>query len=109
MSLHPFIEQSVNQLRSESFGSDKLKSLLLWFTSGVNSIDTESKRLQSLVEETTQTDPQTCYNMLNSLELNEMVHFTLMNEFGPKFAQRSCYSTLVDSITHRLTHHPRKK
>lgn len=97
MNLHPLFETALGQIRP-----DRLKALLLWYASGTGTLETESESLQTLLEEGSQSDPVTCYDMLESLQLSEMVSFTLVNEFGPRFAQRQCFPVLVESITHRL-------
>jgi hypothetical protein len=96
--LHPSIEQAVTPVCPDETKTDRLKSLLAWFSSGMQTVEAESKRLQTLLDETTQADPLTQYSMLNSVELDQMVHFTLLNEFGPSFAQRRCFPYLVNQV-----------
>lgn len=102
MNVHPLIEQAVGQICPEEPTTDKLKSLLTWFSSGISSVEAETQRLQAILEENDKADPVTCYNRLNSVELDEMVSFTLMNEFGPGFAQKTCFPYLVNQVLERI-------
>ncbi len=102
INVHPLIEQAVGQVCPEEQKTDKLKSLLTWFSSGISSVEAETQRLQGLLEETAKADPVTTYSRLNSVELDEMVTFTLMNEFGPSFAKKQCFPYLVNQVLERL-------
>lgn len=103
INVHPLIEQAVGQVCPEETSStDKLKSLLTWFSSGISSVEAETQRLQTMLDDNAKADPVTTYNRLNSVELDEMVSFTLMNEFGPSFAQKRCFPYLVNQVLSRL-------
>lgn len=98
MQINPSLEHSLEQLCPE-----RLKALLLWFSSGLHYMGTESDRLEALLAEYAESDPLTCYRLLDSLKLQEMVEFTLINEFGPSVAQKQYFPSLVQAVTTRLT------
>ncbi len=97
MKLDSPFEQVLEQLPD-----DRLEQLMLWYCSGGETVETRSKRLQQVLDDVQFLDFETCFQVLNRLELNELVVFSLMNEFGPSFANRPCFAVLAHAVTERL-------
>lgn len=80
----------------------ELKRLLLWFETDTQSIQSQSERLDALLSEVNTMQADTCYQTLSELALSDMVRLTILNEFGPEFAQKTGFPLLETATHHRL-------
>lgn len=93
----PF-EQVLEQLPEK-----QLQQIMLWYCSGGQDVETQSQRLQQVLEDVQFLDFETCFQLLDQLELSEVVAYSLMNEFGPSFAKRPYFTLLTNAVTTKLS------
>lgn len=93
MELNPRLESIV-----ERYEPDRLKALLMWFGAESQSTQGQAGRLDALLEETENLDINACYRMLQGLEMDDMVQFAMINEFGPAFSQKPYFSWLAHQV-----------
>ena len=96
MELFPRTETLKTAL-SES--PDRLKALLLWFHADQGNAPEE---FQNFLEEVQTLDVDSSYRLLESLDTAQAVHYSLINEFGSRFTQKTCFNLLQKLITERL-------
>lgn len=84
--------QLLNHL--EMTAPERLKSLFLWFHGNAQSLHTQSTYFEALLSEVNTMPIETCYQTLDQLELPDLVQFSILNEFGPQFAQKASFSLL---------------
>jgi hypothetical protein len=103
MQLHAAIEQIVDH-----YPKNRLKALLIWMTGGgAEGVPRQAETLRAILEEDEDgMDVVQCYEMLSHLKLEELVAFSLVNEFGPKFAERPGFGALVLWVKQRLLSKP---
>ncbi len=92
----------------EQLPTDQLKKLMLWYASGPESVETHSQTLNAILNEVQTLDAETCYQTLDSLSIEDVVASSLMNEFGPSFADRPCFDLLTQAISQNIQQTPEK-
>jgi hypothetical protein len=97
MQPHPQLVQHL-----ERTAPDCLKSLLIWFNIDTHSLQSQSERLDALLSEMNTMSVETCYQSLSQLELPDLVRLSILNEFGPEFADKPSFSLLETTTSHRL-------
>ena len=100
MTFHPDIETVLKE-----FPPERLRAMELWLTQESRIDEGEDAPMIEAMNADLQenvSDVETCYRLLNQLELDELVSFSLMNEFGPNFSQHACFTPLNKGITQRI-------
>ncbi len=90
----------------EDLPAEQVKKLMLWYASGPESVETQSQALQAILNEVETLDSESCYQNLESLSLQSLVSHSIMNEFGPSFAKRSCFNSLSEAVTRKIQEKP---
>lgn len=86
----------------ETYEPERLKALLLWFNADAQSVSGQSQRLHAILDETLHMDMDACYQAASQLQLDDMVHVSILNEFGPEFAKKAAFQWLNRTMTLRL-------
>jgi hypothetical protein len=95
MQPHPQLLQHLEQT-----AMDRLKGLLLWLNIDTHRIQSQSERLNALLDEMNTISPESCYQALSQLELADLARFSILNEFGPQFARKPGFP-LLETMLHR--------
>ncbi|HEY9745650.1 MAG TPA: hypothetical protein V6C99_05485 [Oculatellaceae cyanobacterium] len=97
MQLNPKLLQHLELTSPESF-----KGLFLWLHADTQLLPTPSEQQQKLLSEIYAMTPETCYETLSQLELPDLVRLSILNEFGPQFADKPGYNLLETAACQRL-------
>ena len=89
MELNPSLESVI-----PAYEPDRLRALLVWFGAEAETLGSQSARLSAILDETEQMDINTCYELINQLQPDDMVRFSVLNEFGPSFAKKPYFNWL---------------
>ena len=98
MALNNAIEPLLNELKI-----DEVKALLLWYlqdeTAESNGI---SQKVQQLLDDVNRMDAEASYKALTSLKLDDMVRFSVLNEFGEGFSKKKACDFLIKATIERF-------
>lgn len=86
----------------ETYEPNRLKAILMWFNADSQTLSTQSETLNAMLTEVQHMNMETCYQLASQLELNELVDLSILNEFGPTFADKSSFVWLSQHVSHRL-------
>lgn len=100
MQLNPRIETIVDR-----YEPDRLKALLMWFGAEARATGDQAERIDALLEETGTLDIHACYRLLQGLEMDDMVTFAMVNEFGPAFSRKPYFNWLLHAVEAQVGKH----
>lgn len=85
--------------------ADRIKALLLWYlqdNASEDAAEATSPNVQALLDDISRMDADTSYQALSALDLDDLVRFAVINEFGEGFSRQKAGEFLIAATAERF-------
>lgn len=102
MKIYPHAEKQLATMPPE-----QLKAMLLWYLSDENArFDATTETINAVMDDLEAMDAKACYEAMSALGTeamtDEMVRFSLLNEFGEWITTKSWFNWLTEAVKKQL-------